>query len=95
MDAAAPPSTDPEVQEDRAPADPYGRRLPGYFPLIARGCEPPAVRFFKCFSVEAELDPNRLDPRAGDRALVRCRRELDAYEACMGPKMGQNLQQGR
>lgn len=76
-------------EDSQAPAvaDPYARRLPDYFPLIARGCEMPSVHFFKCFGVEAEQDIQHLDARAGDRALVRCRRELDAYEACMNSRL--------
>ena len=60
-------------------------RLPDIFPRTSRKCADVSGKFFSCFSDES-LRPEALlstNPLSGHESLIKCQKQLRAYETCM------------
>jgi hypothetical protein len=60
--------------------------LQSYFPHATAKCKEVGAAFFHCFSENSEKE-NSDDTRAGDRGLLKCKKERLAYEECMNASM--------
>mmetsp|Transcript_729 Transcript_729/g.902 ORF Transcript_729/g.902 Transcript_729/m.902 type:complete len:92 (-) Transcript_729:1142-1417(-) len=60
-------------------------RLPEFFPLVDKKkyCKGAATGFFDCFSIAGMQETGVRDPKAGEKGLEKCKKELGKYTSCM------------
>lgn len=57
------------------------------FPRVPAGCEKVSGAFFACFYEHGKQPQGKQRADMGDRALVRCRESVEAYNACVDKAM--------
>lgn len=57
-------------------------RLPSYFPRSHKSCKSPSDAFFECLYTKSHKNDSS-DKEAGQRGLLACKKELNAYKYCM------------
>lgn len=57
------------------------------FPRVPAGCEKASESFFACFYEHGKQPQGEQRADMGDRALVRCRESVEAYNACVDKAM--------
>ena len=53
--------------------------LPGFFPIVAKGCEEVSEEFFQCLDSKSEPWGQK---EAAKKGLESCKTELAKYEKC-------------
>lgn len=57
-------------------------RLPSYFPRSHKSCSRPSDTFFECLYTKSQKK-DASDKEAGERGLLACKKEMEAYKYCM------------
>lgn len=61
----------------------YTKKIDDNFPMMSKECKKETVSFFQCFEQEGRPSEERPDPLAGERALLKCQQEHEAYRNCL------------